>query len=310
LSSSWSGLINFVQVVAMKPQIPIFSLQGSGMDSFDIHHVTADLDLNRLSMPHRDKNYILGFQASGTCKMVVDFKEIVISGAAIFCILPGQIHHGVGLQDINAWIIPVDGALLEPSTRQVFIESAIRGQPIALEAQEAEAIERSLMLLEALKLSTFNVNFEQAQRCMLATCIALFKSVYQHGPRSVPQSGLRPSIITSAFLALLLENFRTMKSPKSYASALNVSPSYLNEVVKNTTGFAVSYWIQQEVMMEAKRLLYYTNDTVKEIAVWLGYTDAAYFIRLFQKVVGDSPLRFRERSRQFSDTNPDQIHSA
>jgi len=67
--------------------------------------------------------------------------------------------------------------------------------------------------------------------------------------------------------------------------------------VKDITGFAVSYWIRQEVIMEAKRLLYYTHFTVKEIAINLGYSDTAYFIRLFRKTTGEPPLRFREKSR-------------
>ncbi len=61
-----------------------------------------------------------------------------------------------------------------------------------------------------------------------------------------------------------------MKSPSQYAAALNISPAWLNEVVKETTGFPVSHWIHQEIILEIKRMLYYTGNTVKEIAHLLG----------------------------------------
>ena len=61
------------------------------------------------------------------------------------------------------------------------------------------------------------------------------------------------------------------------------------------TGFPISYWIHQQVVLEAKRLLYYTNMDVKEIAFSLGYEDPTYFSRLFSKVTGISPGAFRQK---------------
>jgi YesN/AraC family two-component response regulator len=78
---------------------------------------------------------------------------------------------------------------------------------------------------------------------------------------------------------------------------LHLSISYLNEIDKETTGFTVSYWIQQEVVLEAKRLLYYSQCSVKEIAHALGYADHTYFSRLFKKVEGRTPGEFREMYR-------------
>ena len=86
-----------------------------------------------------------------------------------------------------------------------------------------------------------------------------------------------------------------MKSPSQYADELNYSLSHLNDSVKITTGFPVSYWIHQQVILEAKRLLYYTDMNVREIAFSLGYEDYTYFSRLFSKVAGMSPNAFRRK---------------
>jgi AraC-like DNA-binding protein len=108
----------------------------------------------------------------------------------------------------------------------------------------------------------------------------------------------RQAELTNRFKSLLAEEARTIKSPASYADRLNVSASYLNEVIKKKTGFPVSYWIQQEVILEAKRLLYYTQLNVKEIAHTLGYEDHSYFSRLFRKTTGNSAIAFRDRYRK------------
>jgi AraC-like DNA-binding protein len=103
----------------------------------------------------------------------------------------------------------------------------------------------------------------------------------------------RAQRITREFRQLLAEGYKTLKSPGEYAAALHLSPSYFNEAVKEATGFNVGYWIQKQIALEAKRLLYYGKSNVKEIAHELGYEDHAYFSRLFKKMVGKTPGQFR-----------------
>jgi YesN/AraC family two-component response regulator len=87
-----------------------------------------------------------------------------------------------------------------------------------------------------------------------------------------------------------------MKRPADYAEVLNISVAYLNECVKNVTGFSVSHHIQQRIILEAKRLLYHSDNSVKEIAAELGYDDYPYFSRLFVKVAGITALTFRSKN--------------
>lgn len=100
--------------------------------------------------------------------------------------------------------------------------------------------------------------------------------------------------LSQQFKKLLARHVQTQKSPSAYAAMLNVSETYLNEALKKTTGLSVSYWILNEVMLEAKRLLYYSDQNVKQIAHNLGYEDHAYFSRLFKKAEGVTPLTFRD----------------
>jgi AraC-like DNA-binding protein len=74
---------------------------------------------------------------------------------------------------------------------------------------------------------------------------------------------------------------------------MSFSTSYLNDTIKSVTGFTASYFIQQEMLREAQRLLCYTDLSIKEISIDLGYDDTKYFNRIFTKLAGIPPGRFR-----------------
>jgi AraC family transcriptional regulator, transcriptional activator of pobA len=128
--------------------------------------------------------------------------------------------------------------------------------------------------------------------------MGLFAAAYLEKDQSTESAESRPRSITRQFRQRLAKEYKTLKSPAAYAAVLNISPSYLNEAVKDNTGFPVSYWIHREITMEARRMLYYTDNNVKEIAWALGYDDPAYFTRLFTKVTGSSPQQFRRNYRK------------
>jgi AraC-like DNA-binding protein len=60
-------------------------------------------------------------------------------------------------------------------------------------------------------------------------------------------------------------------------------------------GKTVTDMIQERIVMEAKRLLFHSDLSVKEIGYSLGFEDAAYFNRAFKKKAGTTPLEFRQQ---------------
>ena len=102
--------------------------------------------------------------------------------------------------------------------------------------------------------------------------------------------------IVLAFINLLNRYLATNRSPSYYASLLNISPVYLNEVVKKTTGMSATLYIKNELILQAKRLLVHTDMAVKEISNRLGIDDYAYFSRMFTRTAGMSPDTFRRRN--------------
>ena len=78
-----------------------------------------------------------------------------------------------------------------------------------------------------------------------------------------------------------------------YADALAVTPGHLSRVCRRATGASATAVIRERLIREARRLLTYTNLSVAEVAYELGYTDPAYFSRVFAQVNGAAPRQFR-----------------
>ncbi|MEN2399636.1 helix-turn-helix domain-containing protein [Flavobacterium sp. MC2016-06] len=90
------------------------------------------------------------------------------------------------------------------------------------------------------------------------------------------------------------DNFKTKHSAGNYAEMLNISPKALAKLSKNYFNKTLTDLIAERIIIEAKRELYMTNKTVKEIAYELGYDDEHYFSRFFKTNADVSPQLYRE----------------
>ena len=95
--------------------------------------------------------------------------------------------------------------------------------------------------------------------------------------------------------SLLVEmNYKTLHSVTDYATRLGISPKSITKNFQKLGAKTPSDFIKSRILLEAKRLLIYTDKTVKEIAFDLGFNDPAYFTRFFTKAIFKSPLQFKK----------------
>ena len=90
------------------------------------------------------------------------------------------------------------------------------------------------------------------------------------------------------------KDFRSKHAPKEYAASLNISLTALTKITKTHLNKSLTNLITERIIIEAKRELYLTNKSIKELAYELGYDDEFYFSRLFKKNANVSPQMYRE----------------
>jgi AraC-like DNA-binding protein len=246
---------------------------------------------------HRDNYYLFLLLECGDAHVLIDFREYHIQGIALGCILPGQVHHGVPSNDVSGWIMCLDTVFIRDEWKEIFETVPVSGNSVVV--PDAEALHDLQFCFELLdrKIRLANQLSTQHTVYALATALAgIIAELYrQHQAETFNK---RLMSITLQFKTLVTAHLKTVKSPTQYASMLHISPTYLNEAVKTVTGFPAGYWIQYATVHEAKRLLFYTDRSIREIAFGLGYDDHAYFTRLFTKLSGMPPTLFRANYRK------------
>lgn len=81
------------------------------------------------------------------------------------------------------------------------------------------------------------------------------------------------------------------------AKSLDVSPNYLSALFATETGMTFTQHLTRIRMEHAKRLLTETRLKIYQICKDVGYSDQAYFSRLFKSLEGRSPFDYRDHAR-------------
>lgn len=90
-------------------------------------------------------------------------------------------------------------------------------------------------------------------------------------------------------------------SLESVAQKFFISKFYLSHAFKEVTGFTFVEYLCNVRVKEAQRLLYKTNLPVAEIAEQVGFGTVTHFGRVFRKISGESPVRYRKQERQYEE---------
>ncbi len=98
------------------------------------------------------------------------------------------------------------------------------------------------------------------------------------------------------FNYLIEQHFKTKHSVAEYAELMFKSPKTLSNLFSKLGAKTPLQYIQERIMLEARRLLTYTDKSIKEVAYEIGYDDIPTFSRFFKKKEGLSPSDFKEKS--------------
>jgi AraC family transcriptional activator of pobA len=244
--------------------------------------------------PHRDNGHLFILQQKGTTRIEIDFQTHHIESSSIIYIHPDQIHRLIAFENatVTSWIIT--GENLHQENLKL-LESLKSLGALALQADTFSIILETASLCIQFSERKHEKLFDSILKESCNTLVSLVASQYLAQFKNTDNYS-RFEVMTKSFKSLLENDFMTVKSPAVYAEHLNISTPYLNECVKTATGQSVSHHIQQRVILEAKRLLYHSSKSIKEIAGELGYDDYSYFTRLFVKITGMTPLTFRTKN--------------
>lgn len=113
----------------------------------------------------------------------------------------------------------------------------------------------------------------------------------QHKRIKIPK---RDREITKEFFRSVESNFRNNRKVEFYADRIGVSPKHLAHVIHKVTGKYPSDWIEGYLLLESKKLLRKTKDSIQVISFDLNFATPSHFGKFFKDKTGQTPREFRK----------------
>ncbi len=129
-------------------------------------------------------------------------------------------------------------------------------------------------------------------RMMLKRYLILCARIYK-SQKNFPSEKKDVDIVRE-FNFLVEQHFKVKHSVTEYAELMFKSPKTLSNVFSKIGFKPPLQYIQNRLLLESKRLLHYSNLSIKEVAFEIGFEDIQTFSRFFKNKEGISPSKFRQ----------------
>lgn len=292
-----------MQVLTTHPQVPVYSLEPdeTGNKQFRVYNFEGNLPNHAdLLIPHRKNHYLLVFTRQGGSRHWVDTTPYVLKDNTIYFTGPNQVIvkeevnelWSTGLAFTDEFLALQGNASLN---RLPLIQNSQNGHELLLTDADILFVEDMLNKIRM----EYQKPGEWQQRMLTAylTVLLTYLSRLYTGQFTGIDSSV-DKLLLKKFQSKIDENFQQLHEVGDYASMLHISAGHLSEVVKNHSGKPAIKHIHERLVLEARRLLFHTNNSLKEIAYDLGFSDASYFNRFFKRETGVTPADYRANIRK------------
>ncbi len=249
--------------------------------------------------PHAHTYFeVLWFEEAGGTHMV-DFQDYPIEKNSFFLIAPGQVHafcegprpKGVVL-DFTEDVFPAARAGDNMYVRyNLFGEASPRY--VITEPEPLRALRHLVPCLESELKKADQLGHADMLGIMLKVILLIIyrqAGAQGHMASSRNNSALR---LFTLFRREVEGFFRESRTVADYADRLGVTPKVLTTAVNECAHRPPHSFIEERVVLEAKRMLRCTDLKIKEIADQLGFDDVSYFVKFFKNNAGLLPKEFR-----------------
>jgi AraC family transcriptional activator of pobA len=253
-------------------------------------------------LPHRHDYFVIIYVEKAKGRHQVDFKTMPLEDQTVYFISPEQIHH-LELNDSpkgHVLLFTPDFLQQHSVSAQVLFDMNLffncdEALPVFIPEKNRPEV---LYFIKQIQKEQDNQGPQwlEVVGALLKTLLIYFQRIKKEHYETNELWDSRKSQIVRQFKKDLERLYKKKHKVSEYADLQHLSSVYLNEVIKGETGQSVKEFIQNRIVLEAKRLALYSDWSMKQIAWELGFEDAAHFSRLFKKCQGETFTQFRAKS--------------
>ncbi len=238
---------------------------------------------------HGVNQYILIYCVKGNGWAVIADKKYTLS-AGDFVLLPANTPHEYGADEQTPWTIY--WMHFKGTTSSDFVDMMLKrmGDHVASISFQ----EKRMQLFEEIYTS-LERGYSTDNICYASVCLQHFLATCCFDNNYLAIHEKTDSI--SLCVNYLQKHIDKPLSLNDIASAVNLSVSHFASIFKKNTGFSIIEYFNHLKTQKACQYLQFTDLRINEIADRLGIEDPYYFSRMFTKIVGTSPNKYRSRRK-------------
>lgn len=225
--------------------------------------------------------------------------EVFRFAAPALLVVPASVVHGFSWssESSGSVLTLANGQLLDLAARDPAIGALFAGaRVIGLAPAAARAAHGHMAtLMRELGWSTIG-HHAAVEASLLGLAVLALRGRGAEADMVPVRPGLHAALV-ARFRERIEHSYRKREPVSAYAAALGVSESALRAACARVAGVSPALMLDERALLEARRLLLYSNMSVAQVAYAIGFADPAYFSRFFSRHVGTSPRRYRGGDR-------------
>ena len=216
--------------------------------------------------------------------------------APCLLLIPAGIVHGFHWHaESRGWVTTVADSYLHDLLARDADLAGLFAQPRALALSAAEGAAAA----QAAEQTARELNWSgPGQRAAVeAQLLAQMVRALRHagGDPAQGPADRRQAALVARLRARIEERFSRRESVAAHAAALGVSQTTLRSACQHVAQTSPAAMLDERTLLEARRLLLYSNLSVAEIGYAVGFEDPAYFSRFFTRHAGQAPRAYRRQ---------------
>ena len=242
-------------------------------------------------------NFVISLCHKGSCKADFDMRPIEFKQHDIAVMLPDHIiGHGECSEDYSTTMIVIDREFFDQLTNREAFSGYLKYKNQPNYHLNEEQYSQINTILATLRL-VIEIDHPKRIESLANLLDILFYALTDYrGEESLDKNENRNTFLFNSFYDLLIENYQQHHEIAWYSEKLCLTPKYFSGVIRQITGKSAAQWINEVLVLHAKRLLYTRRDmNVQQIAYELGFKGNANFCRFFKDQTGLRPSEYRKQ---------------
>lgn len=275
----------------------------SQLDEINFSILSSKYDYNfdkevyeNLLKPHRAYYFLLILIQDGSTVQKIDFKQVALASNEFGFILPRQVYQPtiINHNTVDHYKVVFDEELIRSlGTKFMFLLNPFNLSKVSIDTERKKEL---FYLLSKVEEIVQKKNHQSYFKLFLAYCNTLFTELeiayFKANDSTIDDNDDFNKFID--FKLLVEDEIKNNPAVSKLSRRLAISDNVLYNLVKKFSGTSPKTFIAHRIILEAQRILFHSDVSIKELAFDLGFNDPDHFSRLFKRETGVGISEFKQ----------------